>query len=475
MAALHELTATALVEGYRDRAFSAAEVADAVLARIDAVEPAVHALWPVDPDAIRAAARAADANRAAGRARPLEGVPVTVKENVAIAGAPMPLGAASETGTAAAADAPPVARLREAGAILLGRTVMPDYGMISSGRSSRHPTCRNPWDLGRNPGGSSSGAAAACAAGFGPLHVGTDIGGSIRLPAGWCGIVGFKPSHGRVPIDPPARGRVAGPMTRTVADAALLMSVLARPDARDAMCLPPATLDWSAPPRALAGLRLGLLGWTGIGDRPTAEVAHAVARAAGLLEAAGAIVTPVAPFLERASIEGIDRFWRARFLALTGDLPAEQRARMLPYIRAWIDGAAGLTGVAVAAGFAQTDAMAAATLRATEPFDAVLSPVAPDVAFGAELHAPNDDPQNPFEHIGFTLPFNMSNQPAIAIDCGTSSGGLPIGLQIAGRRFDDTGVLSVARAYERLRGPVRAFPAPCRTSPSPTGASAHPA
>src|SRR5581483_7272221 len=143
----------------------------------------------------------------------------------------------------ASADAPPAARAREAGAVILGKTTMPDYGMLSSGLSSFHPLTRNPWDLRRNPGGSSAGAAAAGAAGYGPLHLGTDIGGSIRLPAGWCGVVGLKPSFGRVPIDPPYIGRVAGPLTRTVADCALLMQVLSQPDCRDHMCLPPADIE----------------------------------------------------------------------------------------------------------------------------------------------------------------------------------------------------------------------------------------
>ena len=136
-------------------------------------------------------------------------------------------------------DAPPAARLREAGAVIFSKTTMPDYGMLSSGLSSFHPLTRNPWDLSKNPGGSSSGAGAAGAAGYGPLHLGTDIGGSVRLPACWCGLVALKPSLGRVPIDPPYVGRVAGPMTRTVDDAALMMSVLSKPDRRDGMSLPP--------------------------------------------------------------------------------------------------------------------------------------------------------------------------------------------------------------------------------------------
>ena len=156
-------------------------------------------------------------------------------------------------------DAPPVARLREAGAVIFSKTTMPDYGMLSSGLSSFHPLTRNPWDLGKNPGGSSAGAGAAAAAGYGPLHLGTDIGGSVRLPACWCGLVALKPSLGRVPVDPPYVGRVAGPMTRTVDDAALMMSVLSKPDRRDGMSLPAHDINWKALDKSPRKLRLGLM------------------------------------------------------------------------------------------------------------------------------------------------------------------------------------------------------------------------
>ena len=172
-------------------------------------------------------------------------MPVTIKENIATKGVPVPVGTAAAELTPSPVDAPPSARLKEAGAVVLGKTTMPDYGMLSSGLSSFHPLTRNPWNLALNPGGSSAGAAAAGAAGYGPLHLGTDIGGSVRLPAGWCGLVGVKPSHGSVPIDPAYLGRIAGPLTRTVADAALMMSVLSRPDWRDATSLPPQDLPWT--------------------------------------------------------------------------------------------------------------------------------------------------------------------------------------------------------------------------------------
>ena len=191
--------------------------------------------------------RRARPKRAGASGQPLgrlDGVPTLLKENIATQGVPMPVGSAATELVPMAEDAPPAARLREAGAVLLGKSTMPDYGMLSSGLSSFHPLTRNPWDLSKNPGGSSAGAGAGAAAGYGPLHVGTDIGGSVRLPAAWCGVFGFKPSLGRIPIKPPYAGRVAGPMTRTVRDAALLMRELSRPDWRDSMSLPWQDIAW---------------------------------------------------------------------------------------------------------------------------------------------------------------------------------------------------------------------------------------
>ncbi|MFP5396735.1 MAG: amidase family protein, partial [Gammaproteobacteria bacterium] len=193
MTALHDLGAVELSQRYRQRELSPIEVVRDVIAHVERCEPHLHALWAFDADAALAAARDSAARWQRGEAlSPLDGVPCTVKENIATRGTAVPLGTAATELVPATADAPPAARLREAGCVLLAKTTMPDYGMLSSGLSSFHALARNPWDLSKTPGGSSAGAAAAAAAGYGPLHLGTDIGGSIRLPAGWCGIVGFK-------------------------------------------------------------------------------------------------------------------------------------------------------------------------------------------------------------------------------------------------------------------------------------------
>src|SRR5215211_675075 len=257
---LHDLSAVDLIAGFRARQFSPSEVLEDVLAHIAVWEPHIKALYAFDPDGARASAKASTDRWQQGEPMGmLDGVPVTIKDNIATRGQPVPLGAASVKLVSAERDAPPAARLREAGAVIFSKTTMPDYGMLSSGLSSFHALTCNPWDLSKNPGGSSAGAGAAGAAGYGPLHLGTDIGGSVRLPAGWCALVGLKPSLGRVPIDPCYVGRVAGPMTRTVADAALMMATITRPDTRDGMSLPPETLDWSSLAIDIKGLRVGLM------------------------------------------------------------------------------------------------------------------------------------------------------------------------------------------------------------------------
>ena len=459
--ALHQLDASALQALYRRGEVSPLDVTRAVLEHIAAWEPHLHATYALSATAALAQAEASEKRWRDGVVLgPLDGVPAMIKENIATRGVAMPLGSAATEQRAAEHDAPPAARLREAGAVILGKTTMPDYGMLSSGLSSFHGVTRNPWDLSRGPGGSSAGAGAGAAAGYGPLHVGTDIGGSVRLPAAWCGIFALKPSLGRIPIDPPYAGRAAGPMTRTVDDAALMMAALSQPDVRDTMSLPHQPIAWHQLERDLGGLKIGLLRDAGWGLAVDLEVRDAVDAAARAFEAAGAQVEPIGPFMTRAMADGMDNFWRMRSWLDIAALPEERRAQVLPFIVEWARGAAGLSGAEVFDGYSQMGAMRQAAVAACQRFDVVLSPTAPIAAFDAEWPCPTNDAARPFEHIAFTLPYNMSEQPAASINCGYTSTGLPIGLQIAGRRFDDLGVLQVARAWERLRPAQRPWPAP---------------
>src|SRR5271155_4589951 len=224
------MSALELISAYRTRKLSPVEAMASVIERVEAFEPHIHATWLYAPERALKEARASEARWAKGEPiGPLDGVPVTVKDNIATRGDPKPVGTAAEDMTPQQADAPPAARLREAGAVIFAKTTMPDYGMLSSGLSSFHALARNPWKLDRNPGGSSAGAGAAAAALYGPLHLGTDIGGSVGLPAGGGGLFGLKPSARRGPIDPPYIGRVPRPLTRSVPRPALLMATRAQP------------------------------------------------------------------------------------------------------------------------------------------------------------------------------------------------------------------------------------------------------
>ena len=461
VSALHDLSAVDMMAGFRARQFSPSEVLDDVLAHVALWEPHIKALYAFDPEGARVVAKQSTGRWQKGEpAGALDGVPVTIKDNIATKGVPVAMGTATTKLVPSEVDSPPAARLREAGAVIFSKTTMPDYGMLSSGLSSFHPLTRNPWDLRQNPGGSSAGAGAACAAGYGPLHLGTDIGGSVRLPACWCGIVALKPSLGRVPVDPPYVGRVVGPMTRTVDDAAMMMSVMAKPDRRDGMSLPPDNINWKALDKSPRKMRIGLLLDPGVGQALEEDVRDVVVKAAKAFEGAGAVVTEVNGFLTRQMLDGLDNFWRARLWDELSQLSPAERAKALPYIVRWAETAAKLSGVDVVRGFNATMAIRAAAGRLFADLDYVISPVAPVVKFAAEPAAPLNDPDKPFEHICYTLPWNMAENPAISINGGYDAAGFPIGVQIIGRRFDDIGVLAMAKAFEGLRTAQRPWPDP---------------
>jgi aspartyl-tRNA(Asn)/glutamyl-tRNA(Gln) amidotransferase subunit A len=420
-------------------------------------------MYRIDADGALAAAAASEARWRAGKPlSPLDGVPVTIKENIATRRDPAPIGTrANDDAPPQGADAPPAARARETGCVILGKTTMPDYGMLSSGVSSLHGVTRNPWSLDRNPSGSSSGAAAAAVARYAPLHIGTDIGGSVRLPATHCGIFALKPSFGRVPIHPPFMGRVAGPMTRTVEDAALLMNALSRPDARDFMSLPPeegkfaVNLDAILPRQ----IKIGFLPDMGVGLSVHPEVRGAAEGAAYALAAAGCTVESIRSFLTEEMLDGMCRFFEARSYHDLMQLSGPKRARVLPFISEWCSWRAQhFTGRDVMQAYGNVMAMREAAVAATLAYDFILSPTSPILPYEAELAAPGNDPRNALPHIAFTVPYNMSGQPAASVNWSASAEGLPIGIQVVGRRFDDRGVLRLCRFVETLRPPQRAWP-----------------
>ena len=459
---LYDHTALELSEAYRDKTLSPVEVTRAVLARIETCEPKLNAMYIIDGEGALDQAAASETRWSEGRPLSrLDGVPITIKDLIATRGDPIPVGTAAADFTPAAVDQPPAARVREAGCVILGKTTMPDYGMLASGVSSLHGTTRNPWNTQRNTAGSSSGAGAAIAAGYGPLALGTDIGGSVRLPAAYNGIFGLKPSLGRVPIYPPYLGRVTGPMTRTVADTALLMNVLTKPDPRDFMALPYEARDWSKSlDGEVRGKRLGLLLEMGSGTSPQPAVRRAIEKAAKAFEAAGAAVEPVPPFVTDEMLDGLDLFFQSRLLGEIERLSPERQSKVLPFIIAWSRRAENRRAVDAMRAVAQIMLMREKAVGAIQGYDFLIGPTSPITAYGVDEPTPGGDPARPFEHIVFTAPFNMSEQPAASICAGYDDEGLPIGLQIIGHRFDDAGVLMMAHLYESLRSATRPWPNP---------------
>jgi aspartyl-tRNA(Asn)/glutamyl-tRNA(Gln) amidotransferase subunit A len=459
------LTAVELCAAYAARRLSPVEATKASLARIAQWEPKLNAMFIVSTEAALAQARASEERwRAGAPLSALDGVPITIKENIYTMGDAAPIGTAANKELAAAtADAPPAARVREAGCVILGKTTMPDYGMLSSGLSSIHGLTRNPWDTKRNTSGSSSGAGAAAAAGYAPLHLGTDIGGSVRLPATHCGIFALKPSLGRVPVYPPYLGRVTGPMTRTVRDAALLMNVLSRPDARDFMNLPPENRDYASGLESLdaKGLRIGYLPDMKTGLPVNPEVAAAAKAATKALAEAGASVEEMPSFLTADMLDGMSRFFEARSNNDFLQLSEERKRKVLPFIAEWCTWRAGnFSGRDVMAAYGQVMAMREAAVTACQPYDFVISPTSPILPYEAELACPGNDPRNALPHIAFTVAYNMSEQPAASVNWAASKEGLPIGVQVVGRRFDDFGVLRLSRLLEKLRPAQKAWPEP---------------
>ncbi len=450
---LFALDAGALATGYAEGEFTPSEVAESVLARIADREPELNALYLHEPDEVRADATASTARWAAGAPlSPFDGVPATVKENIARAGRPKPSGTALPNPPIAAANAPTTDRLLEAGVVIVGSTTMPDWGMLSSGVSSRHGITRNGLDPALTSGGSSAGAGTAAAAGYGPLHVGTDIGGSIRLPGTWQGLTALKPSEGLIPLDVPYTGRAAGPLARTAADAIRLMSLVAKPDERDYLTRPYGPMDWSLEPLSPAGLRVALQLDAGSGLAVEPETRAFIEAAAARFAEAGAVVELLDPFVPAEVLDGLVDFWRSRSYADLEVLSEADRALVLPFIVEWCSAGADFSAAQTVRNRGCADEMARLTRAATAPYDLVLSPVSPVSAFAAEDPMPITDPLRTMGHISFTAPYNMSGQPAVSIGAGIQADGRTVGLQIAGPIGSDDRLLRVAHWFETVRG-----------------------
>ncbi|WP_334176205.1 amidase family protein [Pseudoxanthobacter sp.] len=457
------LGAGTLARAYADGTLSPVAVTEAVLDAARQAGDTFHAFACLnEADARRAAAESAARWQAGTPLSPFDGVPVTFKDSFNIAGLPRWHGSAVNEGRVSAHDAAPVRRVREAGLVIIGKTTMPDFGLLMSGLSSRAGVVRNPWNPDLNTAGSSAGAAAALACGAGALAIGTDMVGSVRLPAAVCGLTAFHATQGRVAYDPPGAYRGAGPMGRSTADVEGLLAIVGREDAADHVCLPGAFAP-APPPRHLHGLRIAVVRQLGWGTPTDAPTLSATGRAARLLAEAGAEIVPLADFdLAAGDYEAIYRTMVARGLAELMSAPADRRGRILPQIGAMIDEALCESALAVAL---TGKRVAAATQRLAaqlEPFDYVLSPALPVTGFAAVATGPEPDKgplsHRTMSHMGFACWFNQLGRPAGTVPVLARPGTVPVSVQIAGRRFDDAGVLGLMALLEERRGFSVDFP-----------------
>ncbi|MEO1190810.1 MAG: amidase [Pseudomonadota bacterium] len=457
---LAKLPATALLEGYAAKSFSPSEVLEAVISRLERLEPQLNAFCYQDLVGARQAAAASTARWAKGASEGrLDGIPATIKDVIVSKGWPTLRGSnTTDPSQAWDVDAPAVARLREQGIVYFGKTTTPEHGWKGVTDSPLTGITRNPWNTEKTPGGSSGGASAAAAACIGPLHFGTDGGGSIRIPAGFTGIVGLKPSFGRVPAFPASPfGTVShlGPMARSVADAALMLTTISEPDARDPYSLPYDAVDYRAELGGdLTGLKVAFSPTLG-GHKVDPEIAALVAAAAKQLEALGAVVEEAEPSLPDC-LPIFILHWYAGAAHLLSSMQPEELAQLDPGLRQL-----GVEGSQIAlfdylAGNRAREALTRELCLFHQRYDLLVTPTLPIPAFTAGRNTP-DGSGVWMDWTPFSYPFNLTQQPAISVPCGLTSAGLPAGLQIVGRRYDDRLVLKAAHAYEQAVG---GFPMP---------------
>ena len=458
MTALALATAGELLALYRARQASPVEAVEACLAQIAAQNDAHNAFVLMDADGARAAARASETRWQRGvPAGPLDGVPVTIKDLILARGWPTLRGSrAIDPAGPWDDDAPVTARLREAHAVILGKTTTPEMGWKAVTDSPLTGVARNPWDPSRTPGGSSGGAGIAAATGMGALHVGTDGGGSIRVPASFCGVFGLKPSFGRVPawpLSPTGTVSHLGPLTRSVADAATMMNVITRPDARDWHSLPYDPCDYHDDLDAgVAGMRIAWSPRLGRFD-VDAEVAAIAGAAVQAFVDAGAHVEAVDPPLPDVHAIFKVHWWIGGRNAVRGMTDA-QRALLDPGFARIVQDSAALTLDDYLEAMAARGRLGTTMREFHARHDLLLTPsvgVPPFTAGRIAPEAMGDVGSDWTRWASFSYPFNLTQQPAASVPCGFTSEGLPVGLQIVGRMHDDRRVLRAARAFERAQ------------------------
>jgi aspartyl-tRNA(Asn)/glutamyl-tRNA(Gln) amidotransferase subunit A len=450
------MDATALADAFRLRKLSPVEVAMSLLDRIDKLNPLVNAVVHSDRQFTLAMASAAEARyRAQQPLSPLDGIPATIKDLSAVAGMPLRRGSRTrDPRTPVTEDSPCVARLREAGVVFLAKTATPEVGCKVVTRSPVHGVTANPYDLTKTPGGSSGGASAALALGFGPLAVGSDGAGSIRIPASSTNVFGLKPSFGRVPAFPPDIDMplsVVGPMARTVQDAALMLDVMSRPEPRDPFAWPiPFSMPANLTDANLRGLRIAVssrLGCTS--PLQNAEVDRLVARAAVFAADAGAEIFEEDPVWPIDPFEPFAIFWSTSCMATVDAAPSDRRSLIDPLLRSVAAAGRDVSVSAYLKAIEQRMALSVAARSFFNRFDLLIGPVMPIPPYGIERDVPQGFADEDWRWCPYTYPWNMTGQPAASVPIGFTRDGLPVGAQIIGRLGEDEKVLRVAAAIER--------------------------
>jgi aspartyl-tRNA(Asn)/glutamyl-tRNA(Gln) amidotransferase subunit A len=446
------LDAEELLSLYAAKSLTPLEALQAVTERIARQNPEINAFVVMNPQALEAARASTERWQRGSPKGALDGVPVTVKDLIDIAGLPTRRGSKLTEPTPATTDAPTVAALRAAGAVIIGKTTTTEFGWKSPGDCPLTGITRNPWNTAHTPGGSSSGAAAAAAAGFGPLHLGTDAGGSIRIPAAWSGIVGLKPSFGRVPQWPlGAFGHVAvaGPMARNVRDAALLLNVLARYDARDPFALPDDPRDWrNGIEDGVQGMRIAILQNPGFAAPVDADGLAALNVARKILLQAGAVIEEVDVPLPDTSVI-FSRIWGAALCRVVDGIREDRRHLLDRGLLQVAEQCKNVTALEVLEGEAARVKAANTMAMLHLAYDAVLCPCVPTCAPLVDKIV--DDPVAALwnDWAPWTFLFNLTRQPAISVPVGVNDAGLPRAVQIAAGLYRDDIVLRVGRAVER--------------------------
>jgi len=452
------ISAKKLASTYRQKKLSPVEVINAILARIEKLNPRLNAYCLILAEEARKEAKKAEiAFRRNKKVGPLCGIPVSVKDLVFTKGIRTTGGSKIFEQFIPDEDETSVARLKAAGAIIIGKTNTPEFGYMAVTHNPLFGITRNPWNLEKTAGGSSGGAAASVAAGLGPLALGTDGGGSIRIPSAFSGIFGFKPSYGRVPHEPGFPGwetlSHTGPMTRTVADAALMMEIIAGPDDKDRYSLPSIAGTYSG---ALRGSVKGTkIAWSPDLGYATVEleVLEITSAAAQAFRKAGCTIKEYNPKLECPEDIFTTMVFCEYHAALSEHL-ATWRDKMDPPLARLVEMGGNFSAKDYVQATFRRQKFHASVQNIFREYDFLLTPTTAVPAFQTGKMAPElvaGERLSPIGWMAFTYPFNLTGQPAASVPCGFTKDGLPVGLQIIGRRHDDAGVLRMAAAFERLK------------------------